>query len=531
MPKILINEFDNTSYYNREINNDNIVVIFAPSTSAAVRSQSVDKPTLCRNLKTFYNNFGYQADGGIITDSSTGKSMYNTSSRNSVEWEYAVNLIRVGFPVMYIAYSEDAVIPDILKELNDKINYKIKFIVGKNLVDNTNVHPTGSADKTAYQDLLGLIDDRAAYGGRGDCEAFIDIDNATNDTIAADAARYEGSSYCAIAYPSGKFTSPVSGVQLTMPASFWMLKTMAEGVQKGNPIYSIWAGARRGVISGVDEFTHTVTPQLMDEFTNKVNIIPLMNVPPYGNLIYGNNTRLHPGAAASVTKKVSCIEYIPKTDNSIVKLELDSNFVGLEGALIDYQTSDGTVVETILSGEGEESTNEDTTSWSLTSDEDGESGLVSVVVTSNGVITVTVPTNCKIINGSINLIKNITVDEVVASTRRSALDHLNVRLTANEIKSHIYEICLGLNFEPNDFVTWNEFQLKLSRKLDAMKSARAINDYLIMMSDTISGKSDSSIDEYTVPGIVKVDITRAAENFRIEFELTPTGAIISEDSL
>ena len=74
---------------------------------------------------------------------------------------------------------------------------------------------------------------------------------------------------------------------------------------------------------------------------------------------------------------------------------------------------------------------------------------------------------------------------------------------------------------------WNEFKLKLSSVLNGMKSSHGLNDFVIMMDETTV--TSESIDELTVPGIVKVDITRAAEKFNIDFILTPSGAIISEN--
>lgn len=374
MASILINEIDQTTYLNRSITNDNIVVVGGAGDTGG-------KFILFRRLKDFYDKV-------------------SNSNSSDIGYKYAEGILRAGFPVLYkgMAASSLANLYDTntLELLKDKNHYRIKFLPTIYDDDNENLE--------VVKNVIALAEDR------GDCFVFVDFNEATADPTDETnyaptlASGITDTSYAAVVAPASKDLDDVK-----MPASFWYLKTMAEGVSRGIPVWSIWAGAKRGVITGLKEFGDNVSMQVMKEWTEGKAIVPLMDIQPYGSVIYGNNTRLH--------------------------------------------------------------TNND--------------------------------------------------------AQKSALDSINVRLVANEIKRAIYEICLGLTFETNDYALWNEFKLKLSSVLNGMKSSHGLNDFVIMMDETTV--TNESIDELTVPGIVKVDITRAAEKFNIDFILTPSGAIISEN--
>lgn len=423
MASIIINELDRSVFLNRELTNNNIVLVtgshmpsgtwkggvFTPDETDT--SAPANKFVLCRSVEEFRSNFGsYPLTDNVGTD--------------NVGWEYAINIIKSGLPVLYYSYYKGIVVSeanlaravniaeDDIKLLYDKIYYKLKFIP---LIYDNNPNQV---------DLLLLSDTRK------DCITFVDYNEGTADPsdnkytpLLAEAIT--GYSRAVVASPAATYISPITNninpktqvaMKLTMPPSFWILKTIAEGVANGTPVYSTWAGAKRGRITGVQEFTSKVSSQVMDEWTESLSIIPLMNIPPYGDVIYGNSTRLNVGTI-------------------------------------------------------------------------GEDGTIETPST------------------------------------RSALDSLNVISTINEITYQIFEICLGLRFDTNDTILWNEFRMKLGNVLDVMKSNRAINNYLIVMDNTIV--TNDQVDALTVPGIVMVDVGRAAEKFRIEFSITPSGAIFA----
>ena len=438
MANILIRELDNTAYLNRQIINDNIVVVAGSHSSGTANAGEF---ILCRSLREFYNNFGQSPltevdeEGGTIT------------SADNIGWEYAANIIRAGFPVLYYSYYKGTEVSEAVTArtasttklytqahaelLSDKIMYNLKFL--------PSIYDEYSDDETVgiIQSIAGVDGSNSELGTitpRGDSLALIDFSSGVQDALSGSdinpnytpelAADITGNSYTVVASPAAYLVSPITGSRVLMPPSFWVIKTMAEGVSKGLPVWATWAGAKRGQITGVDEFYSKVTAQTMRTWTESLGVIPLMNIPPYGDLIFGNSTRLHVGTI-----------------------------------------------------------------------KDNPSGGISIE----------------------------------APTAKSALDSLNVRLVANEIKRSIFSICLGLAFDSNDMVLWNEFKEKLIPVLDSMKANRGINDYVILMDETIVTNED--IDALTVPGVVKVDISRAAETFDITFELTPSGAVFDTQNL
>jgi len=113
-----------------------------------------------------------------------------------------------------------------------------------------------------------------------------------------------------------------------------------------------------------------------------------------------------------------------------------------------------------------------------------------------------------------------------ATDKRSGLQELGVRITANEIKRLIFNISLGLSFDQNTLRTWNEFRGLLDPQLAQMKADRGITDYQIIMDETVI--TDQDVNENKVRGNVRVSITRASEDFDINFDLDPQSTIFTE---
>lgn len=111
----------------------------------------------------------------------------------------------------------------------------------------------------------------------------------------------------------------------------------------------------------------------------------------------------------------------------------------------------------------------------------------------------------------------------------SALRQLSVRLTVNEIKRAIFNICLGLKFEKNDLYTWNEFCVLLRPLLNAMKSDRGVTDYQLIMNETTTTNED--IQEYRIRGSVKISVLNTVEDFDIGFTLEPSSVTFDNDSI
>lgn len=112
-------------------------------------------------------------------------------------------------------------------------------------------------------------------------------------------------------------------------------------------------------------------------------------------------------------------------------------------------------------------------------------------------------------------------------TQTSALQELTVRIAANEIKRRIFLIALQLTFNSNNIRTWNEFRGLLDPYLKQMKADRGISDYQIIMDETTT--SDEDVSTNTIRGIVKVSVSRAVEDFEIDFQLEPSSVQFADE--
>jgi hypothetical protein len=107
----------------------------------------------------------------------------------------------------------------------------------------------------------------------------------------------------------------------------------------------------------------------------------------------------------------------------------------------------------------------------------------------------------------------------------TSLKSLNVRIISNMIKRRIFNICLGLTFEMNDLILWNEFKGQLDPYLANMKYNRGLHDYKIVMD---SDSQQNASNELTVKGYVRIYPVRSAEYFDIDFTLTNNSAEFEE---
>lgn len=109
---------------------------------------------------------------------------------------------------------------------------------------------------------------------------------------------------------------------------------------------------------------------------------------------------------------------------------------------------------------------------------------------------------------------------------QSALQDLNVRLVANEIKKLIFKTCIELTFELNNIMTWNEFKSKLEPNLSVMQGEGVLTEYNVMMGTETMTSAD--LNSGHISGKVQVSIARAATDWDIDFELTPNGVTFTE---
>ena len=109
---------------------------------------------------------------------------------------------------------------------------------------------------------------------------------------------------------------------------------------------------------------------------------------------------------------------------------------------------------------------------------------------------------------------------------QSALQDLNVRLVANEIKKLIFKTCIELTFELNNILTWNEFKSKIEPTLSVMQGEGVLYDYDVVMGTETMTAAD--LNSGHIVGTVRISVARAVTDWDINFELTPYGATFSE---
>jgi phage tail sheath protein FI len=104
----------------------------------------------------------------------------------------------------------------------------------------------------------------------------------------------------------------------------------------------------------------------------------------------------------------------------------------------------------------------------------------------------------------------------------SATDRVNVRLLLNYLRKIIAGTAAYLAFDPNDRVTWNEFEDLVEPVLRNIKVKRGLYDYRIQMDETTV--TADHIDGYAMPGKIFIQPVKAAEEIPIDFIITRTGA-------
>lgn len=111
----------------------------------------------------------------------------------------------------------------------------------------------------------------------------------------------------------------------------------------------------------------------------------------------------------------------------------------------------------------------------------------------------------------------------------SATDRVNVRRLLLYLRKVISSAARYLSFNPNDRITWNEFEDLVEPILRAVKTKRGLYDYKIVMNSTTV--TSDEIDNYRMPGSIYLKPTKAAETIAIDFVLTRTGAEFNSNEI
>lgn len=113
-----------------------------------------------------------------------------------------------------------------------------------------------------------------------------------------------------------------------------------------------------------------------------------------------------------------------------------------------------------------------------------------------------------------------------SNKKESALQNLNVRLVANEIKKLIFKTCISLTFELNNLLTWNEFKSKLEPTLSVMLAEGVLTAYNVVMGTQTMTSAD--LNSGHIVGTVRVAIANAVTDWDINFELMPNSVIFND---
>lgn len=113
------------------------------------------------------------------------------------------------------------------------------------------------------------------------------------------------------------------------------------------------------------------------------------------------------------------------------------------------------------------------------------------------------------------------------SSRGSAFQEINVRIAINEIRRILFNAAIRLTFQANNQRTWNEFKALVEPKLQSMVSNGGITDFLVKMDSTTTTQED--LQNNTIRARVSVSVTKAVENFEIDFYIEPQSITFAED--
>ena len=536
MPNVIINEIDRTIYNVTTNDSDNIVYV------PGIAITGPSEPTLIRDYYTFLETFGTNPDA----TSTIGNS-----------WEYATNLLLEGFPVLYhrittyndgtvtVAETAKSVISVTTSEVVDgetvttttdelSIAYKYAGTVGNSFSVNFTLDWTpGTAGSLTYTltQTVGTTTDTPEKNVLI-CEI--------PETVTTDADLFT-----LIASTIEKVNANSDYIEFKVLSESFELPTDWD-----DATYTLTGGTNgdEDAIATALATDITLTSKLVDKDLFDVKFITSGGATSSSSYDMYNNLVL----VAETRKDCIAVLDAPKDD-----IDLDTNTVQdfFENVTISsYATAFYPWVDFTLKTPG-------SSKWMSPSFVFLYELAKSIYVNGNPIwmppagvnrglvpeckelwltITSAVATAWDTTYPHINPIRMIrnygyaiygqkTLYKVSDGNTKSAFEDLNVRITANEIKRVLEYISVGLIFEGNNFNTWLQFYNQLDPYLSSLKANGALEHYTIIMDETTTTEND--INENRVKGVVKVMITRVAEEFSIDFIITNNSADFTESSI
>lgn len=193
--------------------------------------------------------------------------------------------------------------------LKDKGKYNIKFLSSGGYTDSN----------TEYSLANAMI---AVAAARGDCVAivdhpqsvqpkdFIDTNGLKNVPNTGNTAKY-GAMFtpwaiyappCLANAATDANWGELKQTTLVMPASFGYLLSYASNVSS-NASWLAMAGAQRGIIPYIQSIRVNLTEAIANKYSNRSHIAinPIVNVNPFGIIIWGNRTLHNNQSAGNLT--------------------------------------------------------------------------------------------------------------------------------------------------------------------------------------------------------------------------------------
>lgn len=320
MPKITITEKDLTSPGMLNATSNTVYVPgYSTKVPAILVRSSTKIPLLYDSLSAFQADFG---DSPATLKTTENALVYDTG------YIYAAELLRLGVPVLYDCYvnieqsgtstgtethytqkSYDVKVTDVAgyilnrfvnsKDLLcDKGAYNFKFICSGGYVQSKESYDIGIAMASiaaTRTDCVALIDHSKSITAN----SFIGQNGLTN----LPAISEEQSKYSTMFTPWAIYTPPaianaeydsnpdLSTTTIELPASFGYLLAFASAI-KSNPSWLAMAGAQRGIVPYIQDLVDPLPEAVADKYSyrDKTSINPIVNVNPFGLIIWGNRT-------------------------------------------------------------------------------------------------------------------------------------------------------------------------------------------------------------------------------------------------
>ena len=120
----------------------------------------------------------------------------------------------------------------------------------------------------------------------------------------------------------------------------------------------------------------------------------------------------------------------------------------------------------------------------------------------------------------------VTWGQKTTQVKASALDRINVRRLLIELKKYIASSTKYLVFEQNTVQTRTRFLNIVNPYLDGVQQKQGLYTYKVVMDET--NNTPDVIDRNMMVGAIWLQPTKTAEMIKIDFNITPTGAVFGQ---